>query len=265
MKSGVEKVDIAAVIGTILGILAVMGAMVAKGASLSVLLNPAALLIIFVGTIAAILNAFPLKEVKRVPAFFKIIFTERKVYDIKEIIDLIVDIASQARREGLLSLEQRIEEIADPFVRKGLQLIVDGQDEEFVKEYLQMDIINMEDRHHTGALIFTQAGTYAPTLGVLGAVIGLIGALGHMDDIAILGQAIAAAFVATLYGIFTGYVLWHPFANKLRRKSQEEVFIKTMALEGILSIQRGNSPVVIREKMLIFLPPDLREAAEGMN
>lgn len=257
--------DIAAIIGTLLAMVAVVGAMIAKGANPAVLINPAALLIIFLGTIAAILNAFPLKEIKRIPILFKVIFTERKVYDINEIIEMIVDIASQARREGLLSLEQRIEEINDPFIRKGLQLIVDGQDEEFVREYLEMDIINMEERHSAGAMIFTQAGTYAPTLGVLGAVIGLIGALGHMDDTAALGKAIGAAFVATLFGIYTGYLLWHPFANKLRRKSQEEVFIKTMALEGILSIQRGNSPVVIREKMLIFLPPDLRKVAEGMN
>lgn len=264
-EGGVEKVDIAAVIGTILGIIAVIGAMIAKGANPTVLINPAAIIIIFVGTIAAILNAFPLKEIKRIPTLFKIIFTDRQVYDINEIIEMLVDIASQARREGLLSLEQRIEEINDPFIRKGLQLIVDGQDEEFVREYLEMDILNMEERHANGALIFSQAGTYAPTLGVLGAVIGLIGALGHLDDTSVLGGAIAAAFVATLFGIFSGYVLWHPFANKLRSKSQEEVYIKTMALEGILSIQRGNSPVVIREKMLIFLPPDLRKTVEGMN
>ncbi|NLJ72396.1 MAG: flagellar motor stator protein MotA [Syntrophomonadaceae bacterium] len=257
--------DIATIIGVILGVIAVVGAMVFKGANPAVLINPAAVLIIFVGTFAAILNAFPMKDIKKIPALLKMIFTERQVYDIREIIDMIVDIASQARREGLLSLEQRIDEISDPFIRKGLQLIVDGQDEEFVREYMEMDIINMQDRHNTGAQIFSQAGTYAPTLGVLGAVIGLIGALGHMDDIEILGNAIAAAFVATLFGIFTGYVLWHPFANKLRRKSQEEIYIKTMALEGILSIQRGNSPVVIKEKMLIFLPPDLREMAEGTD
>lgn len=255
--------DIATVVGVILGCVAIIVGMIFKGASPAALINPAAIMIIIVGTIAAVMNAFPLKELKELPSLFKIIFTQRQDYNIAEIIDLITDVASQARREGLLSLEQRLDEIDDPFIKKGLQLIVDGQDEDFVREYLEMDIINMEERHITGALIFSQAGTYAPTLGVLGAVVGLIGALGHMDDIAVLGKSISAAFVATLLGIFTGYVLWHPFANKLKRKSQEEVFIKTMVLEGILSIQRGNSPVVIREKMLIFLPPNLRETAEG--
>ncbi len=257
--------DIATVLGVILGVLAIIVGMIFKGASPAVLINPAAFMIIIVGTIAAVMNAFPLKELKEIPSLFKIIFTQKQNYNIAEIIDLITDVASQARREGLLSLEQRLEEIDDPFIKKGLQLIVDGQDEDFVREYLEMDIINMEERHITGALIFSQAGSYAPTLGVLGAVVGLIGALGHMDDTAALGKSIAAAFVATLLGIFTGYVLWHPFSNKLKRKSQEEVFIKTMVLEGILSIQRGNSPVVIREKMLIFLPPNLRETAEGNN
>jgi chemotaxis protein MotA len=150
--------------------------------------------------------------------------------------------ASQARREGLLSLESHIEDLKDPFIKKGLQLVIDGQDEEFVREFLETELETIEERHASGALVFSQAGAYAPTLGVLGAVIGLIGALGHMEDTGALGAAIAAAFVATLYGIFTGYVLWHPFANKLRRKSAEEILMRTMIMEGILSIQQGQQP-----------------------
>lgn len=252
--------DITGIIGVILGIIAVVGGMIAKGANPAALLNPAAIIIILVGTVAAICNAFSLKELKQVPALFRIVFTNQKSYEPMELIDLIVDIASQARKEGLLSLEGRIAEIDDPFIKKGLQLIIDGQDEEFVREFLETELENTESRHAAGALIFTQAGTYAPTLGVLGAVIGLIGALGHMEDTEALGKAIGAAFVATLYGIFTGYVLWHPFGNKLKRKSHEEIFIKTMVLEGILSIQKGNNPITIREKMLVFLTPKERQA-----
>lgn len=258
--------DLATLIGIVLGVFAVVGGMIAKGASPAVLINPAAIIIIFVGTTAAILNAFPMSELKKLPALFRVIFTDQKMYDPAELIDIMVDIAYQARREGILSLEYRINELKDPFMKKGLQLIVDGQDDEFVRDYLETEINNLEERHAAGALIFSQAGSYAPTLGVLGAVIGLIGALGHMDDTNALGKAIGAAFVATLYGIFTGYVLWTPFSTKLKRKSQEEIYVKTMMLEGLLSIQRGSNPVTIKEKMLIFLnPEDRNKAGEGTD
>ena len=247
--------DFASLIGIILGCSAVVVAMILKGASPSVLLNPAAIIIILVGTVAAIMNAFPVRELKRIPSLFKVLFMDERAYEPAELIQLIVDMASQARREGLLSLESHIEDLKDPFIKKGLQLVIDGQDEEFVREFLETELETIEDRHTSGALVFSQAGAYAPTLGVLGAVIGLIGALGHMEDTKALGAAIAAAFVATLYGIFTGYVLWHPFANKLKRKSAEEILMRTMIMEGILSIQQGSNPITIKEKMLVFLSP----------
>jgi chemotaxis protein MotA len=247
--------DFASLIGIIIGCTAVVVAMTLKGASPSVLLNPAAIIIILVGTVAAIMNAFPMRELKRIPSLFKTLFTDQRAYEPAELIQLIVEMASQARREGLLSLESHIEDLKDPFIKKGLQLVIDGQDEEFVREFLETELETIEERHASGALVFSQAGAYAPTLGVLGAVIGLIGALGHMEDTGALGAAIAAAFVATLYGIFTGYVLWHPFANKLRRKSAEEILMRTMIMEGILSIQQGSNPITIKEKMLVFLSP----------
>ncbi|WP_296863875.1 flagellar motor stator protein MotA [Thermosyntropha sp.] len=236
--------------------------MIAKGANIAILINPAAIIIIFVGTTAAIFNAFPMKEIKRIPALFKIIFTEPKRQDPAEAVKLIVELAQQARKEGLLSLEARLTEIEDPFIRKGLQLIVDGQDEQFLRDYLETEIATMSERHQSGALIFSQAGSYAPTLGVMGAVVGLIGALGHLDDTHKLGASISAAFVATLFGIFSGYVLWHPFATKLKRKSEEEVILKTMLVEGLVSLQSGNNPIQIKEKMMVFLTPEERSKLE---
>lgn len=254
--------DIAVIIGLLLGLFALIGGMIAKGANIAILINPAAIIIIFVGTTAAIFNAFPMKELKRIPALFKIIFTEPKREDPAELVKMIVELAQQARKEGLLSLEARLPEIEDPFIRKGLQLIVDGQDEQFLRDYLETEIATMSERHQSGALVFTQAGTYAPTLGVMGAVVGLIGALGHLDDTKKLGASISAAFVATLFGIFSGYVMWHPFATKLKRKSEEEVVIKTMLLEGLISLQSGNNPIQIKEKMMVFLTPEERKKLE---
>ncbi|MDD4588712.1 MAG: flagellar motor stator protein MotA [Heliobacteriaceae bacterium] len=245
--------DKATVIGVILGVFAVVGGMLAKGANIGVLLNPAAIIIIFVGTAAALLNSFPMHELKRLPVLFKLIFREQKLTEPRVIIEQMTEMAQQARREGLLSLEASIDKLDEPFLKNGLRLVVDGQGEDFVRELLEAEIAAMEDRHRMGAQIFLQAGAYAPTLGVLGAVVGLIGALGNLSDVNKLGTMIAAAFVATLFGIFSGYVLWVPFGTKLKRKSQEEIKLKLMMLEGILSIQVGSSPIQIREKMMIHL------------
>lgn len=249
--------DYTIVIGIVLALIALLGGMMAKGTSLTVLINPAAILIILVGTTAAIFNAFPKEEVKRIPSLFKLLIADMRA-DSLNVIKLMTELSQKARKEGLLSLQAQIDELTDPFLKKGMEMILDGTDEHALREYMETEIEMMEERHQSGALVFSQAGTYAPTLGVLGAVIGLIGALGHLNDMDKLGVSIAAAFVATLYGIFTGYVLWHPFANKLKRKSQEEVRMKTMILEGLILIQRGSNPTLLKDKMMAFLPPSHR-------
>ncbi len=254
--------DFSIIIGVVLGLVAVLGGMAAKGANLTVLINPAAILIIFVGTAAALANAFTTKELKRIPSLFKVLFSNKQYYDTVTIITMLVNFSDLARKEGLLALESQVEEIQDPFIKKGFQMIVDGQNEDSVRAYLETEIEMTEERHQAGALVFSQAGMYAPTLGVLGAVVGLIGALGNLNDIDKLGVSIAAAFVATLFGIFTGYVLWHPFANKLKRKSREEIVMKNMILEGMVLILTGSNPMHVKEKMIAFLPPAERAKVE---
>lgn len=245
--------DRTSIIGIILGFIAVGTGMILKGVPVDALLNPAAFLIIILGTVASVLIAFPTRVIKNVPSLLKIIFTEKNEVDMKELINQIAEWAEQTRREGLLSLEGKMEEIEDPFLNSGLQMAVDGQNPDFIRDVLMEKIAAMEKRHEEGARIFSQAGTYAPTLGVLGAVIGLVAALGNMENMDVLGAAISAAFIATLFGIFTGYVLWHPFANKLKEKSRQEVRIKEIMVEGILSITTGESPTVIRDKLSSYL------------
>ncbi|WP_338471774.1 flagellar motor stator protein MotA [Niallia sp. XMNu-256] len=251
--------DIASVIGVVLGLIAVGVGMVLKGVDTTVLINPAAILIIILGTIASVTIAFPMSELKRVPKLFKILFTNPKMTNPAQLIVLFSDLAQLARKEGLLALEARIHDIKDPFLINGLTLAVDGQSADYIRDVLSEEIEAMEERHRAGAQIFTQAGTYAPTLGVLGAVIGLIAALGDMSDTVTLGQAISAAFVATLMGIFTGYVLWHPFANKLKQKSRIEAQYKYMMIEGILSILEGEAPRIIEQKLASYLPTSERK------
>ncbi|MDT3429020.1 chemotaxis protein MotA [Paenibacillus forsythiae] len=244
--------------------------MILKGAPLIALKNSAAFMIIFVGTAASLFMAFPMSEIKKIPSLFKILFLGgKKLVDQGEVITMFMDWASITRREGLLALESKVEEIQDDFLRSGMRMIIDGNDQEFVRDVLLEDIHATEERHKAGALIFSQAGMYAPTLGVLGAVIGLIAALADMSAMEALAHAIGAAFIATLLGIFTGYVLWHPMANKLKRLSKQEIQIRMMMLEGLLSIQSGVSTIAINQKLSVFLTPsdraklDKREGAEG--
>ncbi|KAB2336079.1 flagellar motor stator protein MotA [Cytobacillus depressus] len=251
--------DKTSLIGIILGIIAIGFGMVFKGVSLAVIINPAAILIILLGTAATVTIAFPTSEIKRVPKLFGIIFKEKQQMNPVDLIKTISDWAQIARKEGLLALEAKTSEIDDTFLKNGLSLAVDGQSADYIRDVLNEEIEAMEERHSAGAQIFSQAGTYAPTLGVLGAVIGLIAALGNMNDTDTLGHAISAAFVATLLGIFTGYVLWHPFANKLKRKSKQETKLKTMMIEGILSVLEGEAPRVIEQKLASYLPAGERK------
>lgn len=263
----VLHMDLSTVFGLIIGFVALFVGMMMKGVSIDSLFNIAAILIIIFGTAAAVIIAFPMSELKRVPKLFGVLFKEQKLASDSDIIRMFAGWADIARREGLLSLEAKTEDVEDPFLKNGLGLAIDGQNADYIRDVLSEEVEAMEDRHLAGALIFSQAGTYAPTLGVLGAVVGLIAALKDFNDIDALGTAISAAFIATLLGIFTGYVLWHPFANKLKRKSNEEVRQKMMMIEGILSVLEGEAPRVIEQKLSSYLSMEERRklATEQMD
>ncbi|ALS25694.1 flagellar motor stator protein MotA [Paenibacillus cisolokensis] len=248
------------IVGIVLGLLAITLGMSLKEAPLTNLINPAAFVIIIVGTAASLFVAFPMSDLKKFPKLLKIIFSKPKMITRPELIRLFMEWATITRREGLLALETKVDEIEDPFLRNGMRMIIDGNDQDFVRDVLLEDISATEERHKVGAQIFSQAGMYAPTLGVLGAVIGLIAALGDMSDMNHLAKAIAAAFVATLLGIFTGYVLWHPISNKLRRMSKQETELRLMMVEGLLSIQSGVSTIAINQKLSVYLTPAERAA-----
>lgn len=258
--------ELSTLIGLLLGFIAVGVGMILKGASLTALINPAAILIIIVGTIATIFIGFPMEDIKRVPKLFKILFMKQQLMSKKELVKQFAEWTTVSRREGILSLENRLEEINDDFLKKGMGMAIDGNDAEFIRDVLFEDITAMEERHRDGALVFTQMGTYAPTLGVLGAVVGLISALSNLNEVEALGHLISAAFVATLLGIFTGYVLWHPMGNKLKLLSRREAEVKRMMLEGILSIQAGDNVNAIHNKLFAYLSTaERRELTEEMG
>lgn len=254
--------ELSTIVGMIIAIASLGIGMVLKGVALHSLLIPAAYLIILGGTVASVVNAFPFKDLKKVPALLGKIFKGQKLQSEEEIIELFCSYASVARRDGLLALEPIASEMKDPFIKKALMMIIDGREPEFVENVLDQDIHLMEERHSGYATIFTQAGGYAPTLGVLGAVFGLIAALGNLNDTEKLGHAIAAAFIATILGIFTGYVLYLPFANKLKRMSKHEAELKQMIFAGVMALQSGDSVSTMEDKLSVFLPSKKRKIRE---
>ena len=247
-------------IGLVGGIGSVAVGMALKGADPHALINPAAFLIIFAGTAAAIFNAFPMEDLKRVPKLFKLLFKGQHITPKQEILELFVATAKASKSEGVMAIEKKANDVSDPFIRAAMTMVADGFNGEFIYNVIDAEIKQMEERHRSGAQVFAQCGMYAPTLGVLGAVIGLIAALGNLSDIDQLGHSIAAAFVATLLGIFTGYVCWHPFANKLKQFNAEEVEMKRMVLEGALALQEGASSIAIESRLQAFIPLSERKS-----
>ncbi|OPJ62917.1 flagellar motor stator protein MotA [Clostridium oryzae] len=254
--------DIFLVIGMIGGLIVIVTGLLMKGATVSILISPEAFLVILAGTAIAIMNSYPPKEFANIPKLFKVLFSNKAGDDPVEVIKELVEMAQETRKNGLLALESRTQNMENKFMKKGLEMVVDGMEPEYVAEVLNTEIESMEERHKVGAQVFATAGGTAPTLGVMGAVIGLMGALGDISDTEKLCESIAGAFVATLYGIFTGYVIWHPFSSRLKRKSAEEISTMYIMLEGILAIQSGKNPKSIELKLTGMLDPKKRASLE---
>ena len=193
---------------------------------------------------------------------FKLVFGPPEL-DVNGRVQQLVGFAEQARREGLLALDAKTGEIEDDFTRKGLQLVVDGSDPELVREVLEAEIDGMMARHHEGAAPFEKAGGFAPTMGIIGTVMGLVHVLENLSHPATLGPAISSSFIATLMGVGSANVLYLPIANRLKALSKAEVELRTLTLEGILAVQAGDNPRVVAEKLGSFVPPEQRVSEEA--
>jgi chemotaxis protein MotA len=180
-----------------------------------------------------------------------------------------VGYAEKARRDGLLALDEQLASVEDTYTRKGLQLVVDGTDPDLVAEVLETENANMKKRHAAAVQPFDKAGGFAPTMGIIGTVFGLVHVLENLDAPETLGPSISAAFIATLVGVASANVFYLPMSNRLKQLSAEEAQFRSMTLEGILSIQAGDNPRVLEEKLMAFVPPALRpvpgEAPKGSS
>ncbi len=257
--------DLATVVGILLAFVGIIGGNMIEGGSPASLLNIPGLMIVVVGSFGVMMVSQPLSVVIGLPKFILKAFLGGPAHDSAGTVDLFVTMADKARREGLLALEADVENIHDPFTRKGVQLMIDGTDPELLREIMEIEADSMKHRHEANYAALEFVGGIAPTIGVLGAVMGLMGVMHKLDQPAEIGPGIATAFVATFYGVFTANVLWLPLGNKLKNRSRHEQHALNVVIEGLMSIQSGDNPRIVREKLEGFLQPSERKKKDEMR
>jgi len=248
-------------IGIALGALGILLGAVMEGTSPAAFIDIPAIIIIVGGTSGVTLASVGMEAMKRIPSLYKRVLNAEPP-DVAGRVSLMVSLAEQARREGLLALDQTVGEIDDDFTRKGLQLVVDGVDPDLVREVLEAEIDGMTARHHAGAMPFEKAGGFAPTMGIIGTVMGLVHVLQNLSAPSTLGPAISGAFIATLMGVGSANVIFLPVANRLKALSAEEVELRMLTLDGILAVQAGDNPRVVAEKLNSYIAPEERSSDE---
>ena len=245
--------DIGVIIGVLVGVVSILISYFAEGGVLSGIVVPSAALIILGGTIGAVVVSFPSSDLKNIVPMIKVLFAKERNDEI-ELINFIVELSEKARREGLLALETDAQNCEYSLLKKGLSLIVDGVDPQMVKDIMNRESYLRELKYTRGAKIFGAAGGFSPTMGIIGTVMGLVSVLGNLDNPEELGHKIALAFVATLYGIFFANIMWLPFETRIKTKALKENIIHDIIIEGVLSIQVGENPRLVKEKLnLAFL------------
>jgi len=254
--------DIATVGGLIGGAAAIIIGIMLAGTPLTAFIDMPSVFIVVVGALMSTLISFPLKKFLGFFGFVRWAFFTKND-DPAKIIDMLVTFSEKARREGLLALEDDITEVNDPFLKKGIQLVVDGTDPELVRNLLSTDLNNVEERHMEGINLMIYMAGVAPAYGMAGTLIGLIAMLRNLEDKASLGPNMAVALITTMYGSILANLLLTPLSNKLDCNNKRELMMKEIMIEGTLSIQQGDNPRIVKEKLASYLPPAQRTALGG--
>lgn len=243
--------DFSTIIGLVGGLIVICVGII-MGGSLMGFLDPASMFITFGGSFMAMLVNYPFSQfitsIKAAQLAMK-----KNDTDIEKVLGEIVEFAKKARREGLLALEDEVQKSNDEFLKKGIQLIVDGTDPELVRSILEIELSFMDERHKSNKAFFDSWGALAPGFGMIGTVIGLVQMLANLSDVAKIGPSMAVALITTFYGAVFANLVCVPLAGKLSNKSADEQFIKQLMIEGILSIQAGENPRIVEEKLNAFL------------
>ena len=253
--------DIGVIAGLVLAVAAILGADVIDGGSIAGLLNPSAALLVIGGTIGATTISNQFSDMLALPKLIMGAVMPPKT-DLAAEIERLVELALKARRNGLLSLEEEIAKINDPFLARGLQMVVDGADGETLRGVLHTEMVLKQRTALRQASLFESAGGFAPTMGIIGTVMGLIHVLANLANASKLGPSIATAFLATFYGISTANVFWLPLGNKMKQNSKTSGLRAEVILEGVLSIQAGDNPQIVEEKLKSYLSPSMRRAIQ---
>jgi chemotaxis protein MotA len=243
--------DIATLVGLVLGFGAVVGGQLLEGGHIAALLQPTAALIVLGGTLGATCVSFPLPDLLRAfrsaaTAFFP------QEENPEDLIGKLVGFASIARKNGLITLEQDAQRVKDRFLGQGLEMVVDGMEPEEVMAVLQIELANFEERHKVSADVFEAAGGFAPTIGIIGAVLGLIHVMNNLSDTSRLGAGIAVAFVATIYGLMIANIVCIPLSTKLKKRLKAQILQREIVIEGLLAIQKGENPRMIEKRLRGF-------------
>ena len=254
--------DPATLIGIALSLGALLTTMVLEGSSpMAIVLLPP-ILLVFGGTFGAAIAGSAMADVKKIGGWFKLALMPAKVPPVSDRIATLVGLAEKARKEGLLALEAQVKDIDDPFLKRGLQMGIDGTDPEELRAVLEGEISAKKSEDKVAAKFFTAMGGYSPTIGIIGTVVGLIHVLENLSDPGSLGPLIAGAFVATLWGVLSANLFWLPMGAKITRISDLQAAQMELLVEGITEIQAGTSPRAVRQKLNALVPPsEVQEAA----
>jgi chemotaxis protein MotA len=245
-------VDVLSIAGLVLALVAIIGGSILKGAGIAALLSAAAFMIVVVGTIAAICLQTPVSVMKRALAIAAWVFRPPDLAP-RKLIEKMITWGNISRKQGLLGLEPLLDEESDPFLRKGLQLVVDGSEPEAIRSILEVELQTHETADLQAAKVYEGMGIYSPTLGIIGAVLGLMAVMQNLNDPSKLGHGIAAAFTATVYGIGLANLFLLPMANKLKVTIQARSHVQEMTIEGLISIAQGENPRNIETRLLSYL------------
>jgi chemotaxis protein MotA len=259
-KSGGIKPDIATFLGLLIALGGILGGLVLEGGKIAELAQLTSALIVLGGTLGAVMITTPLTTLVSAVKKLRMVFFET-THSPSQTIEEIITFASKARRNSIVSLETDLDNIGDPFLRKALTLAVDGTDLNALRGMMELDIALDEKAAEAEAKVYESAGGYAPTIGIIGAVLGLIQVMKHLENIDEVGRGIAVAFVATVYGVGSANLFFLPAGNKLKARAQQVLHTQELILEGVCSIVEGLNPKLIRVKLENFAPAVAKEAA----
>jgi len=259
--------DIATILGIIVGLgLVVISILLAEGVKGFVpFLNYEAFFVVMGGTFSALLVNYPIGEILKLAKVTKKVLTSTEQEDTTEIVTTFVELAKKARAEGFLSLENNVKNMKNDFLKRGVQMVIDGLDKDFIANMMETELGLIRERHNVGQEIFTALGTYSPAFGIIGTVLGMILMLNSISDVEQVPRRMALALAAAFFGLGSGYLLFLPMSGKLHRKSEEELLVKEIIIRGVLLLQSGAVPSRMEDNLKAYLEPSQRALVKSAS